>query len=110
MAWCWFNATESKPQNVVRHFMKTLEDKILSFENWTQPWKFHEFVTNDKTLTEVELSLFNEIWTKAGDFELWNNSDLILGCKASQTFISENYNLKDATIANIVRALSYQWK
>ena len=20
MAWCWFNATESKPQNVVRHF------------------------------------------------------------------------------------------
>lgn len=90
--------------------MKTLEDKILNFDNWAQPWTFHEFVSNDKTLTEPELSLFNEIWTKAGDFELWNNSDLILGCKASQTFISKNYNLKDTTITNIVRALSYQWK
>lgn len=109
-AWCWFNATESKPRQVVRHFMKTLEDKILSFDNWTQPWTFHEFVSSDKTLTEPELSLFNEIWTKAGDFELWYYSDLILGCKASQRFISENYNLKDTTIANIVRALSYQWK
>lgn len=90
--------------------METLEEKILTFDNWTQPWKFHEFVSRDNTLTELELSLFNEIWTKAGDFELWNNSDFILGCKASETFILENYNLKDATIAYIVRALSYQWK
>lgn len=90
--------------------MKTLEDKILSFDNWTNPWTFHEFISNDKTLTEPELSLFYEIWTKAGNFALWNNSDLNLDCKASQTFISKNYNLKDTTIANIVQALSYQWK
>jgi hypothetical protein len=90
--------------------MKTLEDKILSFNNWSKPWTFHEFVSSDKTLTDSELILFNEIWTKAGDFEWWNNSDLILGCKASHTFISKNYKLKDATIDNVVRALSYQWK
>ena len=90
--------------------MKTLEDKILSFANWTQPWKFYEFVTNDKILTDTEINLFNEIWKKAGDFELWNNCDLILGYKASQTFIAKHYNLTDESIANIVRALSYQWK
>ncbi len=28
MAWCWFNATESKPQNVVQHLSKTLKMKI----------------------------------------------------------------------------------
>jgi len=100
----------ARPQNVVRHFMETLEDKILNFENWSQPWTFYEFVSNDETLKESELSLFSEIWTKAGDFELWNNSDLILGCKASHSFISKHYSLTDKAIANIVRALSYQWK
>jgi len=27
MAWCWFNATESKPQNVVRDYKKTMNMK-----------------------------------------------------------------------------------
>lgn len=90
--------------------MKTLEDKILSFDNWEQPWTFHEFVTNDKTLNESELKLFEEIWTKAGARELWNDYDLVLGCKASHSFIAENYNLADKAVAFIVRALSYDWK
>ena len=29
MAWCWFNATESKPQNVVTNIQKNLMNKIL---------------------------------------------------------------------------------
>ena len=90
--------------------MKALEKKILDFDNWTQPWTFHEYVSNDSTLPESELSLFMEIWIKAGDFELWNNTDLILGCKTSHTFIAKRYNLSDKAIANIVRALSYDWK
>lgn len=49
--------------------MITLEEKILSFENWRQPWTFHEYVSTDKNLTETELNLFTEIWTKAGDFQ-----------------------------------------
>lgn len=28
MAWCWFNATESKPQNVVRQFDVTTRKKL----------------------------------------------------------------------------------
>ena len=94
----------------MRHFMKTLEDIILHFDNWTQPWTFHEFVSTNKILNKTELELFDEIWAKAGDIELWNNADLILGCKATQIFIAENYDLSDKAIAYIVRALTYQWK
>ncbi|UQB69982.1 hypothetical protein [Epilithonimonas zeae] len=90
--------------------MKTLENRILSFDNWEQPWTFCEFVFQDKTLNYNELNLFNEIWTKGGAFELWNDYDLVLGCKASHSFIADNYNLADKAIANIVRALSYEWK
>lgn len=90
--------------------MKTLEDKILSFDNWAQPWTFFEFVTSDKTLNEHDLNLFKEIYAKGGAYELWNGFDLILGCKTSHSFIAENYKLTDQAIANIVRALSYEWK
>ncbi|MEO5911761.1 MAG: hypothetical protein ABIP95_12800 [Pelobium sp.] len=90
--------------------MKMLENKILSFENWSRPWTFHDFVMEDKTLTKNELNLFSEIWIKASDFELWNESDLILGSKASEKVIKKNYYLTTQAIANIVRAISYQWK
>ena len=33
MAWCWFNATESKPQNVTINFRKELMNRIKYFEN-----------------------------------------------------------------------------
>ncbi|MFX0558685.1 hypothetical protein ACOCEA_17945 [Maribacter sp. CXY002] len=88
--------------------MKTLENKILRFDNWSQPWTFKESI--EQTLNESELTLFREIWLKAGNFELWNHSDLILGCKASQKFLEDNYSLSDKAIANVVRGLSYEWK
>lgn len=94
----------------MNHFIKKLEDRIVSFDNWSQPWTFYEFVSNDETLTELEINLFNEIWRTAGDFKFWNNSDLILGCKASQMFIAKQYDLTDKSITNIIRALSYQWE
>ena len=90
--------------------MKILEDKILRFDNWSQPWTFYEFVSKNKKLTKTELNLFNEIWVKAGDFELWNNGDILLNCKTSQAFIEKNYGLTNEAITNIVRALSYEWK
>ena len=33
MAWCWFNATESKPQNVVPHCSRTAEKQQQKREN-----------------------------------------------------------------------------
>ena len=90
--------------------MKRLEVKILEFDNWSQPWTFYGFVSSEKSLNISDLNLFNEVWTNAGAYEFWNNTDLIQSCKASQTYISENYQLQNNVITNIVRALSYQWK
>lgn len=90
--------------------MKALENKILSFSNWSQPWTFRAYILKSGTLTDAEINLFDEIWTRAGDSELWNKSDLTLCAKASEELIAKNYNLADTAIANIVRALSYQWK
>ncbi len=90
--------------------MKTLEEKIIEFDNWSHPWKFHECIISDKTLSEAELQLFEEIWKRAGNFKFWDNADLSLCAQKSRTFIAENYELADQSVANIVRALSYQWK
>jgi hypothetical protein len=90
--------------------MNALENKIISFDDWTQPWTFYQIVSSDPTLSPIESAIFQEIWTRAGDPELWNNSDPILCAKASHNFIQSNYNLSDQAITTIVRALSYQWK
>lgn len=88
--------------------MKTLDIKISRFDNWSQPWTFKNSV--EQTLNDKELNLFHEMWLKAGVFELWNYSDLTIGCKASQKFLEANYSLSEKAIANIVRGLSYEWK
>ena len=88
--------------------MTTLENKILQFDNWSQPWTFKNSV--EENLDGMELKLFREIWLQAGNFELWNHSELLLGCENSQTFLEENYSLSINAIANIVRAMSYEFK
>jgi hypothetical protein len=90
--------------------MKDLQTTILSFDNWAQPWKFYEFVINDKELIFTDVELFKEVWNRASDFKFWNFNDLTLGCKASHKFIMDNYDLADEAVVAIVRAISYQWK
>lgn len=88
--------------------MENIENVILSFKS-SYPWEFYKYVMTSE-LNQEEKNLFNEIWTKAGDFELWNFSDLILACKSSQSFIRENYKLSEEAIAKVVNAISYSWK
>ena len=90
--------------------MKELETKILSFKNWEKPWSFYEFVCSEKNSNPKEVKLFIEIWTHASAFELWNNCEIILACKASQKFIMDNYDIDEGAVANIVRAISYEWR
>lgn len=104
-----------KPQlhkhfNVWHHKMKTLQNKILSYDNWAQPWKFYEFILADNEMSLTDSELFKEIWKKASDFNLWKNGDLTIGTEASHRFIKDNYHLSDETVIPIVRAISYQWK
>jgi len=90
--------------------MTNLENVILSFDQWSCPWTFYEFVLKNPLLDENSKLLFEKIWKEAGDFELWNYSDLVLSCKISQNFIRKNYNLDEEATAYIVRGLSYQWR
>jgi hypothetical protein len=90
--------------------MEDLQTAILSFDNWTEPWTFYEFISSSREITLTDLELFHEIWTKASDFNLWNFKDLALGCKTSYQFIQDNYHLTEETANKIVRAISYQWK
>ena len=90
--------------------MTNLENIILSFDQWSNPWTFYEFVSNNPLLDENSKSLFEKIWKEAGDFELWNDADLVLACKSSQVFIRKSYNLNEEATACIVRGLSYQWR
>ena len=89
--------------------MKNLEDIILSFHS-SHVWEFYKFVVDNKNLNQQEKNLFDEIWEKAGAYELWNFSDLALGSKISSSFIRKKYDLSEEVIAKIVCALSYSWK
>ena len=40
----------------------------------------------------------------------WNDSDLILGCKITQTRLRKESKLSEDSIAIIVRAASCEWK
>ena len=90
--------------------MTNLEKIILSFDQWSYPWTFYEFVLNNPLLDKDSKLLFEKIWKEAGKFELWNYCDLVLGCKCCQQFIRENYELDEKAIANVVRSLSYEWR
>ena len=90
--------------------LKNLENIILSFENWSQPWTFKETISKDPELSVDEAKIFDEIWTKTSSTEFWKDLDLVLSCKATQSFIRNNYNLSDDAIAKIVRALSFNYR
>jgi hypothetical protein len=90
--------------------MKNLEDTILTFENWSQPWNFRETILKSSELTDEESTIFDQLWDKVSGLEFWRDYDLVLSCKASHSFIRENYELSDEAIAKIVRALSYNYR
>ncbi len=88
--------------------MTNLETTIIAFKDWSKPYEFFKNVS--EKLSGEELALFQEIWQKASDAEIWRVHDLILACKIAHTFIRNNYDLHDNAIGPIVRAISYQWR
>lgn len=92
------------------HKMTALEKSISDYTDWSNPWKFFNYVIADTHLKSEEVQLFQKIWQEAGGSDLWNFEDLTSGCKKSKAFIIENYALNEFVIDQIVRAISYQWK
>jgi hypothetical protein len=90
--------------------MTDLEKVISTFDNWGCPWEFQEFVLSSDKLSESDKETFKDIWTKASDSEIWQYSDLVLGCKACHKYIKDNYSLSDEATSLITHAISYGWR
>ncbi|WP_296143495.1 hypothetical protein [uncultured Flavobacterium sp.] len=88
--------------------MTNLETTIIAFEDWSKPYEFFKSVS--EKLSSEELALFQEIWNKASDPEIWKGLDIVLGCKTAHNFIRTNYALDEHAIGLMVRAISYQWR
>lgn len=90
--------------------MKPLDTLILSFNNWSSPWTFYDFIYNSSALGEKDKELFQTIWTAALENENWLQFDLITGCKNAQSRLSSNFELCNEAILSVVRAASFEWK
>ena len=88
--------------------MTNLETTILNIKSLEKPYDFFKNVS--EKLSAEELALFQDIWEKASDVEIWRVHDLILACKIAHTFIRNNYDLDENAIGPIVGAISYQWR
>jgi len=88
--------------------MTNLETTIIAFKDWTKPDEFFKNVS--EKLSSEELALFQEIWEKASDPEIWKHVDLVLGCKAAHNFIRTNYTLDEHAIGLMVGAISFDWR
>ena len=88
--------------------MTNLENTIIAYENWITSEEFFNFIS--EKVTGEDLILFQEIWHKASDPEIWKGLDIVLGCKTAHNFIRNNYALDEHAIGLMVRAISYQWR
>lgn len=88
--------------------MTKIETAIITFNDWSKPYTF--FKTVSEKLSGDDLILFQDIWQKANDPEVWSVHDIILSCKITQTFIVNNYGLEEHATTQIVRAITYDWK
>lgn len=71
---------------------------------------FDELLKLSKTLSDEDIKTLKLIWDTAVDFNNWNSSDLILGCKITHKKLKDKFNLTNESTAVLVRLASYDWK
>ena len=89
---------------------QSLNNIILLFDNWSQPWTFKTFIINNTALNDDAKQLFELILATASDSNNWKDVDLILGCKITQNRLTKSFPLSEDAVAAIVRAASYEWR
>jgi hypothetical protein len=90
--------------------MTRLESEILNCKNSGYFFQLNELIQTSERLTNLEKDEFNKIWKVAIDFDNWNYSDLMLGCKITHQRLKDSFNLSDECIGLIVNAAAYEWK
>ena len=88
--------------------LKNIDTVIQNFSEWGKPWDFVEFVKSN--LDSKDFEYFELIMKIALEFENWNHSDLVIGCKTTHQRLKNETELSDKAIANIVRSASYSWR
>ena len=90
--------------------MKSLELAILSYHQWSAPWRFYDYIIQYQTIMDQDKVLFKNLWAGASSFELWNDPSLSKGCENARAFLRDTSELSKAAVDSIVRAISYEWK
>ena len=90
--------------------MKNLSSIIESFSDWGKPWTFYNYVTENLNISQSEINIFSIHYQEASKFELWNYSDLTIGAKNSQNYLTNHTELSEKSIKQIVNAISYEWR
>ena len=90
--------------------MKALELAILSYNQWSAPWRFYDYIIQHQTIMDKDKVLFKNLWAGACSFELWNDPFLNNGCENAGAFLRDTSELSEAAVDSIVRAISYEWK
>jgi|GEM_PF-6001160 len=88
--------------------MTNLETTIIAYDDWTTSEEFFNSIS--EKVTEKDLILFQEIWNKASNPEIWKGLDIVLGCKTAHNFIRNNYVLDEQAMGKIVGAISMDWR
>lgn len=86
-----------------------LPTAILSFTEWSSPWKFEEFVLSKLQMAE-EKQKFAAIWNAALKYENWNYSDLEIGISKTTELLTTKFLIVTEVANQIARAAAYQWK
>ena len=86
-----------------------VNDAILAFNDWDEPWRFREFVVN--RLAGADAKVFERVWRLATDANRWRNSEMTCCVRELESEIRETLpGLTEETTRAIATAASYEWR
>ncbi len=90
--------------------MNSLETEILTFNNWSQPWTFVNYISESETLSDSDKLYFQQVWKTALDNSTWIDADLSSCSELTIDRLKTLFPLNEEAIKALVRAASYDWK
>ena len=107
MAWCWCNATESKPQNVTSNFMTRQEKRQFNRENQKKTSKLKPYkpITKNDRIIIISIALviiFSFLYVALRDNSLPNNELVSINVTLKSSPKYDEYKIKSTTYRDIV--------
>ncbi len=87
-----------------------IEEAILRFSDWPQPWRFHPWV-EAQLPTVADRTVFGFLWSEASAARHWKDADLEQAARAVELVLRKRHpTLHQGTVAAVVRAAAYRWR